>query len=323
MIEDLERFDRLDSTWLGELLARCHFPAANSIADLAVSGGPDSMAMMLLAKAHGLDATVHHVDHRIRRDSRRDRDVVKRLSGTLGYELKVYELPISPGADVEQRARISRRSALPSGCLTGHTAEDQAETLLLALGRGAGVWGLAGMAPQTGHPLLGLRRAETHRIVADAGIEIVEDSTNNDRRFRRNRVRHDVVPALDEAFERDVVPVLVRTASTMRELAEWVDDLSRDLDPSDARAVANAPKPVAVAALRSWWRRETGMEQIPDNAATDRLLAVASGAVARHDVVGGWYVRRTGGRLYLTAYGAATSDPETKEAGRPDTREGD
>ena len=60
MIEDLERFDRLDPMWLGELLARCRFPAANSIADLAVSGGPDSMAMMLLAQAHGLDATVHH-----------------------------------------------------------------------------------------------------------------------------------------------------------------------------------------------------------------------------------------------------------------------
>lgn len=280
-------------------LARCFFPPRGSSVDLAVSGGPDSMALMVLARAAGLVAEVHHVDHGIRDNSQLDRIVVGQLAERLGYGVTVYELRIEAGPDLERRARDARRAVLPAGTLTGHTADDQAETVLLALGRGSGLWGLGAMSPHAGHPLLAVRRSETHRLVAELGISTVDDPTNESSRFRRNRVRHELIPEFEATFERDVVPVLARTAENLRELAEWLDLLASDIDAADARAISAAPRPVAIAALRAWWRAETGLNPVPDGAAMNRILGVARGESARQDVVEGWYVRRTGGRLYL------------------------
>jgi tRNA(Ile)-lysidine synthase len=182
--------------------------------------------------------------------------------------------------------------------LTGHTADDQAETVLLNLLRGAALDGLTGMGPGR-HPLLRLRRAETRELCAAEGIEPIEDPSNNDLSQRRNRVRHELVPMLCAIAERDVAGVLARQADLLRDDAELLAALAAALDPTDARALAAAPVPLARRAVRAWLQNS----HPPDAATVERVLDVARGRARATDVGGGRRVARSGGRLYLFEHG--------------------
>lgn len=168
---------------------------------IAVSGGPDSVALLLLANAvcPGRVAAAT-VDHGLRRESAIEAVLVERLAAGLGvpHATLVPETPIT--GSVQARARAARYALLEAWrrragldwVLTAHHADDQAETLLMRLNRGAGVGGLAGIRPVNGRvvrPVLRWRRLELAAIVADAGIEPVEDPSNADHRYDRARVR--------------------------------------------------------------------------------------------------------------------------------------
>ena len=127
----------------------------------AVSGGPDSLALMVLAVAAGCDVVAYHVDHGIRAGSSAEARVVASAANRLGVRFVALSVDCAPGANLEARARAARYAALPRGVATGHTADDQAETILLNLMRGAGLDGLSGMAVGPAHPILALRRVET------------------------------------------------------------------------------------------------------------------------------------------------------------------
>jgi len=110
---------------------------------------------------------------------------------------------------------------------TAHTADDQAETVLMRLLEGAGPRGLAGIAPTRGmliRPLLGARRADVEAHLRERGLRWVEDASNRDPRFLRNRIRHEVLPFLAQAVEPSIVDRLARTAALVRGM---VDDLER------------------------------------------------------------------------------------------------
>ena len=107
------------------------------------------MALLLLAYAHGLDVTVHHVNHQLRENSHRDVEVITPVTERLGVELLVHVVAVEPGPNLEARARDARYDVLPPGTMTGHTADDQAETVLINLLRGAGTRGLSAMRPGT------------------------------------------------------------------------------------------------------------------------------------------------------------------------------
>jgi tRNA(Ile)-lysidine synthase len=201
---------------------------------------------------------------------------------------------------------------LPTGVLTGHTADDQAETVLLNLLRGAGVDGLAGM--RTGsvvvHPILGLRRSETHDLCRRLGLVPVDDPSNRDLRFRRNQVRHDLLPVLERVGGRDPVPVLVRMAGLLAADADLLEELAAGLDPADVATLLAAPVPLARRAVRRWLRR--GDEQHPPGSAeVERVLAVAAGAAVACEVAGGRRVRRSRGRLHLDPPGSVGGAMET------------
>ena len=185
---------------------------------------------------------------------------------------------------------------LGENALYGHTADDQAETVLLALLRGSGLDGVAAMRPEQ-HPLLRVRRAETHALCAELGLTPVQDGSNDDLRFRRNRVRAEVLPLLDDVAERDVVPLLCRLADLARADVDLLDDLAAPLDPTDARALGAAPVPLARRAVRRWLRPLLPDGHPPDAAAVDRVLAVAAGAATGTEVAGGVRVRRREQRL--------------------------
>ena len=262
----------------------------------AVSGGADSLALLVLAVAAGCEVTAVHVDHCLRPGSAAEADLVRDAATRYGARFRAERIAVGEGPNLEARARHARRSVLPADALTGHTADDQAETVVLNLLRGAGLDGLAAMAPER-HPVLGLRRAETHALCASEGLAPVVDPSNSDPGFRRNRVRHELLPLMQEIAERDVVPVLVRQAGLLREEAAVLDELAAAIDPSSAAALATAPPALARRAVRRWLT--AGVDHPPDAAAVERVLEVARCESRATDVGGGRRVARTGGRLRL------------------------
>jgi tRNA(Ile)-lysidine synthase len=298
----------------GELLARCAFPAAGTPLVCAVSGGPDSLALLVLAVAAGCEVTAVHVDHGLRPGSASEADVVAEVAARVGAAFRAERVEVADGPDLEARARAARRAVLGPGHATGHTADDRAETVLLALLRGTGLDGLGALRPGPTHPIVGLRRHETHAVCDAAGLAPVVDPTNADPRFRRNRVRHEVLPLLDDVAERDVVPLLCRLADLAADEADLLGALATEAvpDPADARSVARAPRPLARRALRAWLRRRTDDEQHPPSAAAvERALAVARGDAVAADLGGGLRLRRSGQRLHLERL----DDPERPESG--------
>jgi tRNA(Ile)-lysidine synthase len=283
------------------LLARCTFPAPGAPLVCAVSGGADSLALLVLAVAAGCEVTAVHVDHQLRPGSHTEAGVVASAAAMLGAAFRSERVVVAPGPNLEARARQARWSVLPADAATGHTADDQAETLLLNLVRGSGLPGLAGMRAGPSHPLLGLRRAETEQVCAAMGLVPVMDPSNVDPVHRRNRIRHEVVPLLDDVAGRDVVPLLVRAAGQARRMVEHLETEADVLvpDPTDVPALRSAPEAVASVAVHRWLRRCSAEGHPPDAAAVARVLEVVSGARRATEVGGGWRVVRRQRRLEL------------------------
>ena len=287
------------SPLVARLLSRCAFPPPGTPVTCAVSGGPDSMSLMALAVAHGLDVRAVHVDHCIRPDSHRDIDLIRPVAARLGVPLETRTVNVAPGPNLEARAREARYGVLPAGAMTGHTADDQAETVLINLLRGAGAGGLAAMRPSPRRPILALRRSETHALCAELGIECVADGTNDDPAHQRNRIRHELLPLIADISRRDPVPILLRTADVFRDDNDLLDELASAIDPTDAPALAAAPLPLARRAVRMW----LADPYPPDQAAVDRVLAVARGEVPGCDVGENRQIRRSKQRLSLLNLG--------------------
>ena len=283
-----------------DLLARCTFPPAGTAVSCAVSGGADSLTLLVLATAAGCDVTAIHVDHGLRPGSGSEAEVVRAAADRFGARFESRVASVAIGPNVEARARAARYAALPPDVLTGHTADDQAETILLNLVRGAGIDGLRGM-PRARRPLIRLRRAETRALCADLGLSPVIDPMNESRSLRRNRVRLELLPLLDAIASRDVVPVMTRQGDLLGDDAALLDALSESIDPTDARALCAAPLPLARRAVRAWLRTGSDHEQHPpDSATVERVLSVARGDASGTDVGGGRRVTRSRGRLTIS-----------------------
>jgi len=254
---------------------------------VACSGGPDSLALLIIAADADLQPTAVHVDHGLRPESASEADVVRNAARRLGAESRCVQVDVTAGGNLEARARDERYAALEAvrselgatAVLVAHTADDQAETVLLNLLRGSGASGLAGMPARRGHvvrPLLGMRRAEVHAVCAARGIAPVIDPSNEDRVHRRNWVRLDALPALCEGAQRDLVPVLNRQAAVLRAEADLMDQLADALladaggDAPSVRALADAHPALARRAVRRWLGAPP-----PSFAEVERVLAVA------------------------------------------------
>lgn len=279
------------------LLSRCRFPEGRHL-HCAVSGGADSLALLLLARRTDQPITVWHVDHGLRDDSSTEFQHVKSIADALGVPTESRSVVVPHGANVEARAREARYSQLPTDVLTGHTADDQAETILINLLRGSGTAGLAGMRTDQ-RPLLGLRRAETHSLCHELGVRPLHDPMNDHDRFQRVRIRRDLVPLLVDISKRDIVDVLTRQAGLLRDDDDLLEELAAMIDVADARALATAPAALARRAIRQWLANP----KPPDAATIERVLSVARGDVRACDVGGGREVRRSRQRLELLTSG--------------------
>jgi tRNA(Ile)-lysidine synthase len=282
---------------LDALLARCAFPPPGTAVACAFSGGADSTSLVALAVRHGLIATAHHVDHGLRPESRCEAQAAEQIAARLGAEFVLHTVQIGPGSNLEARARSARLAALPPGALTGHTADDQAETVLLRLLRGSGSDGLSAIEPGPTHPILALRRQETEAVCELLDITPVADASNNSPAMRRNRIRHELLPLAAEIAGRDPVPLLTRTADLLRDEAQLLDELAAAIDPTDAVAVAAAPTALARRALRRWL---TVDGYPPDAASIERVLAVARGETIACELSDGRRVERSRQRFRIT-----------------------
>ena len=288
------------------LLRGCVFPVAGTPVTLAVSGGADSVGLLLLAVDAGLRVSVHHVDHHARPASGDDAAAVRALCTARAVSCVVHDVVVVPGANFEARARAARRAVLPRDSLTGHTLDDLAETVLLNMLRGAGVDGLSPMVGDPTKPLVGVRRGDLHDYVRAARVTPVYDESNDDLSFRRNRVRHQLLPLMNDVAGRDVVPLLARQARVLHSEREWLDNLADadahlSLGDVDCGELREWPR----ARLRRWLRARLvcadalGERHPPSAAEVDRAVRVVVGDAVAAQLSGGRRLARRARRLRL------------------------
>ena len=288
------------------LLEDCDFPPAGTAVDLAVSGGADSLGLLLLALDAGLRVTVHHVDHHVRATSTEDAVFVAGVCERFAVPCVVHDVGVAPGSNFEARARAQRRAVLPVGVMTGHTMDDLAETVIINMLRGAGVEGLSPMVGDATKPLRHVRRRDVHGYVLDAQLTPRYDETNASRDFRRNRVRHELLPVLNDVAGRDVVPLLARQARVLHEDRRWLDEVARaDADLALAQADCRHLREWPVARLTRWLRtrlatRTPEGEIYPPSAdEIARALSVVRGDAVACELSGGRRLARQRQRLTL------------------------
>ncbi|MGH7325573.1 MAG: tRNA lysidine(34) synthetase TilS [Candidatus Rokuibacteriota bacterium] len=243
---------------------------------VGVSGGADSTALLYLlgALAPEWRLRLHalHVDHQLREDSDADAEAARNLGRRLGVPIAVESVSVERRGSLEAAARAARYVALERHAqrigadriAVGHTADDQAETVLMRVLEGAGLRGLAGIPPVRGRiirPLLAVRRRALTVMLEQAGLTWHEDPTNRDLKFFRNRLRHEILPVLAAGHDADVVGALTRVAARARDAidaleavaATELDRLARD--DGDALTLPRdeltaLPHPVAAEVLR-------------------------------------------------------------------------
>ena len=182
---------------------------------IACSGGPDSTALLdsvaRLGPPRGWRLSVAHIDHGLREGSSGEADIVAALAAARGLPFRSIRVAVEPGGSLQDHARNARHAALRSEAARvgasvialGHTADDQAETVLMRLLAGASPAGLQAMAERErglARPILRVWREATVAYCAALGIEPLIDASNEDPRFLRSRVRHEVIPALEAVF---------------------------------------------------------------------------------------------------------------------------
>jgi tRNA(Ile)-lysidine synthase len=211
---------------------------------LAVSGGPDSTALLFLAarwrkaRKRGPKLFAITVDHGLREEAAAEARQVARLARKLGVPHRTLRWTgAKPKSGLQEKARAMRYRLLTeaaakagaSHILTAHTLDDQAETVLLGLARGSGARSLAGMAPRSGRylrPLLDVPRAQTEAACAALGLSAWADPQNSDAAYARVRVRARLLPALETELGPGVSGALARTARQLRADADTLDELA-------------------------------------------------------------------------------------------------
>lgn len=259
---------------LGAILARVALSGPVARVGVAFSGGLDSSVLLHLASRHAqaqkLELIAFHVHHGLSPNADGWMAHCAREAAACGVIMQSRMISVSEAGrrGVEEAARIARYQALgelcrEAGCgllLTAHHQDDQAETVLLQLLRGAGLPGLSGM-PQfqarhellgegvsLGRPLLGLRRAELEELGRQAGLSHVSDESNSDLRYRRNALRQDVSPVLERHFP-GFAPLVARSAGHVQSAQALLQELA-EIDLAACQA-ADWSAPLYVPALQT------------------------------------------------------------------------
>lgn len=321
---------------------RLKLPLSGETIVVAVSGGADSTALLLaieeLKSRDRLspEICVAHLDHKLRKSSAKDAKWVSELAKTLGFRVVIGRSKVAENAreesdNLEQAAREARYAFLErtakrvsaSYILTGHTMDDQAETVLMRLMRGTSGSGLGGMEALRSltknsslklvRPLLWARRSETEDYCRFRKTEFLSDEMNDDQRFSRVKVRKQLLPLM-QSFNNRIVEAISRTASQLRDdgavLFDNSDALLRRASVSnqtdetktpalDVKVLANAAPALRRRALRQWLSEARGstrrLEMVHLLAVEKLLTGQQAGRVV--ELPSGGRVRRRRGQL--------------------------
>jgi tRNA(Ile)-lysidine synthase len=283
-------------------------PASGETIVVGLSGGADSVALTdalaTLRRRRGFRLVAAHLDHGLRPDSPDDAAFCQVLCDALDVPFRAGTAPVRARASrekggLEQAARRERYSFLRRvrddeaavAIAVAHTQDDQAETLLLRLLRGAGASGLAGMRPLRGdllRPLLGLSRASVLEHLRARGLAWREDPSNAEATHLRNRVRHELLPYLEQRFNPRIRETLARTASLLadeashmgveaQELLEKIASREGDALLLDRLLLAASPQAVARSAIRLALQETGGLAGV-DRAHVERVLQLCRSA---------------------------------------------
>ena len=295
-----------------------HQVSEGSLVLVALSGGADSLALAAATRFVGAQCRLRVgaiiVDHGLQTGSAELAATVSETAMSVGLDpVEVVRVSVGSEGGPEAAARDARYAALRSAAerhdaaviLTGHTRNDQAETVLLGLARGSGPGSLRGMAELDGligRPLLDVTREATHAAALAEGLEPWDDPHNSDERYSRVRVRHTVLPAMENELGPGIVDALARTADLVRDDDDALDLLAAGMahqvvsaDPVSfaAEDVVHRPRAlrtriIRIAAERAWGTTITHAQ----TRAIDALLVnwhgqgkvdVTGGSVVRHD----------------------------------------
>lgn len=305
---------------------------------LCVSGGADSMALLTalheLAPKIGIRLSVCHLNHRLRgHDADEDERFVRRAAARLGIKCVVARPDVSRlarerGQSLEMAGREARydffaRASRSLGCdcvATAHTADDQAETILLRLARGTSARGLRGIPRATSwkgvritRPLRDLDRKSIVRFLERRGIGWREDASNRDTSLQRNLVRHEVIPFLESKLNPRLRQALLRLGDISEDENEWLEELSSRILAECSASAPGEPRsreiicekinfhPAAARrrVLRQWLLSAGVRHQALDFETMERLdrLLTSRRASESATLEGGWKVRRECGRI--------------------------
>ncbi len=268
----------------------------------AVSGGADSMALLwgmwLLKEKLGITVEAAHFDHNLRgAESRRDAEFVAKFCDFHDIPLHLGGGNVVPGAKgLEAAARSARYAFLRSlrGTIaTAHTADDNAETVLMHLLRGSGLRGLGGVTPRSEgliRPMLDVTRAEVEEFLNENYIRHVEDSSNETDAFLRNRLRHHVMPLL-KAENPSIALGLSAAAQRLRQDAALLDELASAIDPTDVAALRDAPGPLRRRAIEGFLKKNGFPEPAAEHIAQAEQVVFSDKPSARV-TLGGMTLRR-------------------------------
>lgn len=292
---------------------------------VGVSGGRDSVALLQLLRGAGFKKlVVCHLDHALRAESAEDARFVAALAKEHGLKAVVARENVAARAQRQRQsletaarearyaffARVARAQKCPRLFLAHH-ADDQVETLLFNLFRGSAAAGLAGMRPlterkvsgvtlQIARPLLGMWREEIDAYITTHGLAFREDASNTDPRHTRNRLRHEIIPALERALGRDIRRSVWRAAEILRDEDDYLAsqpalrDLPETLETSALRA-----QPVALQRriIHAWLKAQqvtgVGFDDV------EAVRGLLTGRRAKVNLPGGLHARRQARRIFL------------------------
>jgi len=308
---------------------------------VGVSGGADSTCLMEILRVAGYSLIIAHFDHQVREESKQDAAHVKKICAALHLECVVESQNVRAYAEekklsIEEAARALRyrflfqlaREKNAQAVAVGHTADDQAETVLMHILRGSSLNGLRGMSHRATleifdqqipllRPLLQMTRAETETYCHTHNLQFIHDASNDSLEYKRNKIRHELIPLL-ESYNPQIKTALNRLAQTAKADLQILDSLEDSLwrdcaAPSDGFVTLNLNRLAGSAAgLQLRLIRRAMQSLIPDLDVTQETLTRAAdliqrrkGAAAqRMDLQAGLYLLLEGNKVYIAKQGA-------------------